>query len=307
MSADKNRDAVVLSTDLPGLKPFITGKVRDVYDLEHQLLIITTDRISAFDSVLPTGIPNKGRVLNQLSAFWFEFVQNICPSHFIATDLDQVQAAVELVSRDVPEHLLDGRAMLVNKTQALPIECVVRGYLEGSAWKEYQKSGSVCGIALPEGLVQGDQLPEPIFTPSTKAHEGHDINITHEEMAQIVEPGYMKQLIRLSIDVYQAAAAYARERGILIADTKFEFGVFQGMVVMIDECLTPDSSRFWDMATYQPGRAQMSYDKQFVRDYLDRMGWNHEPPAPPLPDDVVRKTSEKYLELYSRITERELD
>jgi phosphoribosylaminoimidazole-succinocarboxamide synthase len=298
---------VVLNTDIPELEPFIKGKVRDVYDLDYQLLIVTTDRISAFDSVLPTGIPDKGRVLNQLSAFWFDKFQNLCPSHFISTDLDQIASSLRVFTRRIPEELLAGRSMLVNKVQALPVECVVRGYLEGSAWKEYQRSGTVCGIQLPAGLQQGSQLPEPIFTPSTKAQTGHDENITHEQMAELVEPGFMRQVIRYSLDVYTQAAEYARERGVIIADTKFEFGIFQSMVVMIDECLTPDSSRFWDAERWRPGGPQPSYDKQFVRDYLDESGWNHEPPAPPLPDDVVRKTSEKYREIYTRLTDQELD
>jgi phosphoribosylaminoimidazole-succinocarboxamide synthase len=298
---------VVLNTNIPGLRPFIKGKVRDVYDLDYQLLIVTTDRISAFDSILPTGIPDKGRVLNQLSAFWFDQIGNICPSHFITTDLDQISAALELVIPDVPEELLAGRSMLVNKVKAIPIEAVVRGYLEGSAWKEYQQSGSVCGIQLPSGLAQGSRLPEPIFTPATKAHTGHDINITHDEMSRVVEPGHMKQMIQLSLDVYKYAAGYAEERGIIIADTKFEFGVFQGTVVMIDECLTPDSSRFWDARLWSPGGPQASYDKQFVRDYLDGSGWNHEPPAPPLPDDVAEKTAAKYREIFTLLTGTELE
>jgi phosphoribosylaminoimidazole-succinocarboxamide synthase len=306
MSVDAGRENVVLETDIPGLKPFIRGKVRDVYDLDSQLLIVATDRISAFDSVLPTGIPDKGAVLNQLSAFWFEFIRNICPSHYLTTDLDQIRAAVGLFTPEFPNRVLAGRSMLVGKARALPIECVVRGYLDGSAWKEYQRSGTVCGIRLPDGLTQGSRLPEPIFTPSTKAHTGHDENITHEQMARLIEPGVMKQVINLSLAVYNAASAHALEQGLIIADTKFEFGTFQETVIMIDECLTPDSSRFWDAKRYRPGGPQPSYDKQFVRDYLDASGWDHEPPAPPLPPDVVLNTAEKYRELYRRITGQDL-
>ena len=300
-------EETLLSTDFTELRPFIKGKVRDVYDLDYNLLIVTTDRISAYDSIMPTGIPDKGRVLNQLSAFWFDLIRNICPSHFITTDLDQILPAIRMCAREVPPRLLAGRTMLVNKVQALPVECVVRGYLDGSAWKEYQQSGSVCGIQLPAGLLQGSKLPEPIFTPATKATSGHDVNISHDEMAHLVEPGHMRQVMRLSVEVYQSAAEYALERGIIIADTKFEFGVFQGMIVMIDECLTPDSSRFWDAERWDPGGAQASYDKQFLRDYLDNTGWNHEPPAPALPAQVVRQTSEKYREIYSRLTDADLE
>lgn len=297
---------VVLSTQITGLKPFITGKVRDVYEMDDHLLIVTTDRISAFDAVLPTGIPDKGRVLNQLSAFWFEFIQEFCPSHLGTTDDDEILAGVRAAGGNPVPTEIAGRSMLVRKTQALPVECVVRGYLDGSGWKEYQKKQSVCGIPLPAGLQQGSRLPEPIFTPSTKAHTGHDVNITHEEMAKIVPQEQMAQLIQLSLDVYTRAAAYAQERGIIIADTKFEFGVLDGRIVMIDECLTPDSSRFWDAERWQPGGPQPSFDKQFVRDYLDAIGWNHEPPAPPLSVDVAIKTADKYREIFRRLSGREL-
>lgn len=293
---------VVLTTDIPDLPAFIRGKVRDVYDLGTQLLIVTTDRISAFDSVLPTGIPYKGKVLNQLSEFWFGLIQDFCPSHLVTTNLAEMG---RVFAGDTAAQL-EGRSMLVNKTAALPVECVVRGYLEGSGWKEYQRSGTVCGIQLPEGLKQGSRLPEPIFTPSTKATTGHDENITHAQMSELVAPEVMQQVIDLSLRVYTTAADFARERGILIADTKFEFGVLDGRVIIIDEVLTPDSSRFWDAEKWQPGGPQPSFDKQFVRDYLDSIGWNHEPPAPALPEDVALRTSEKYREIYQKITGAEV-
>ena len=302
MSANSPASEVVLSTNIPGLKPFITGKVRDVYDLGDQLLIVTTDRISAFDSVLPTGIPSKGAVLNQLSAFWFERNREFCPSHLISIDDEEILAAVRSSAPDAPAGQLHGRSMLVRKTQALPVECVVRGYLDGSGWKSYQKSRSVCGIELPDGLQQGSQLPEPIFTPSTKATEGHDINISVDEMKKLVPEDVAQAAITMSLEVYKRSAAFARERGIIIADTKFEFGVLNGQVVMIDECLTPDSSRFWDAERWQPGGPQPSFDKQFVRDYLDSVGWDHEPPAPALPADIAEKTAERYRELFRKIT-----
>jgi phosphoribosylaminoimidazole-succinocarboxamide synthase len=298
---------VVVSTDLPGLPPFIRGKVRDVYDLGDRLLIVTTDRISAYDSILPNGIPGKGRVLTQLSAFWFERFGELCPNHCLTVDSDAIAAEVRGIAAEVETSILAGRSMLTRKTQALPVECVVRGYLDGSGWKEYRQNGTVCGISLPAGLQQGSRLPEPIFTPATKAHEGHDINITHAQMAELVDPAVMAEAMRLSLAVYNAASEYAAERGIIIADTKFEFGVLDGGVMMIDECLTPDSSRFWDAATWQPGGAQASFDKQFVRDYLDSCGWDHNPPPPPLPDDVVEKTAAKYRELFVRITGRDPD
>lgn len=295
-------DDVILTTEIPGLSPFIRGKVRDVYDLGDHLLLITTDRISAFDVVLPTGIPDKGRVLNLLSAFWFEQIRPFCANYFETTDADRINTVLGKQGASAPRAMLEGRATLGRKAQALPVECVVRGYLEGSGWKSYQKSGEVCGIKLPGGLQQGSRLPEPIFTPSTKAQTGHDENITHDQMASLIAPGHMEQVIRLSLEVYRFASDYALERGIIIADTKFEFGVLDGQVVMIDECLTPDSSRFWDAERWKPGGPQPSYDKQFVRDYLNASGWDHEPPAPPLPEDVVRNTSGKYREIHERLT-----
>jgi phosphoribosylaminoimidazole-succinocarboxamide synthase len=295
--------STVTQTDLPALPPFIRGKVRDVYDLGEHLLIVTTDRISAYDSILPNGIPGKGRVLNQLSAFWFERFRDLCPNHCVTIADDEIVAAVKQVAGvEPPLEQLAGRSMLTRKAQALPVECVVRGYLDGSGWKEYRQAQQVCGIPLPGGLQQGSRLPEPIFTPATKAHEGHDINITHAQMAEMVDPAVMQRVMELSLAVFTAASEFAAERGLLIADTKFEFGVLDGEVVMIDECLTPDSSRFWDAARWQPGGPQPSFDKQFVRDYLDSIGWDHTPPPPELPEDVVARTADKYRELFVRIT-----
>jgi phosphoribosylaminoimidazole-succinocarboxamide synthase len=297
---------LLTSTDIPQLSAFARGKVRDVYDLDYQLLMIATDRISAFDVVLPTAIPEKGRVLTQLSLFWFELTQNVAPNHFLTADRAQIDAVLKSYGAEVDLDLIDGRAMLVNKSAPLPVECVVRGYLAGSAWEEYRRTGRVAGISLPAGLVEGDRLPEPIFTPATKAKEGHDVNITWEEMLQIVEPGHAEQAREYSLALYSAAAEHARERGIIIADTKFEFGLFQGMTIVIDEVLTPDSSRFWDAATYRPGGSQPSYDKQFVRDYLVSSKWNREPPAPTLPPEIVERTTARYREAYRRLVGEEL-
>jgi phosphoribosylaminoimidazole-succinocarboxamide synthase len=298
---------VVTETDLSPLPRFTRGKVRDVYDLDYQLLVIATDRISAFDVVLPTPIPEKGRVLTQLSAFWFETTQNDVPNHFITADTEQISAVLESYGARVDRSVLEGRAMLVNKARALPVECVVRGYLAGSAWEEYRKTGQVTGIALPSGLVESDRLPAPIFTPATKAQEGHDQNITWEEMLRIVEPGHARAVRDASLALYSHAAAHALERGIILADTKFEFGLFQDTPIVIDEVLTPDSSRFWDAAAYQPGGAQPSFDKQYVRDYLISSAWNREPPAPPLPPEIVERTTQRYLEAYRRLVGRDLD
>jgi phosphoribosylaminoimidazole-succinocarboxamide synthase len=298
---------LLTSTDIPQLTAFTRGKVRDVYDLDYQLLMIATDRISAFDVVLPTAIPEKGQVLTQLSVFWFETTQNVAPNHFLTADPAQIEAVLKSYGADVDVDALAGRAMLVNKCSPLPVECVVRGYLAGSAWEEYRRTGRVTGITLPPGLVEGDRLPEPIFTPATKAREGHDINITWEEMLRIVEPGHAQQARDQSLALYATAADYARERGIIIADTKFEFGIFQGMTIVIDEVLTPDSSRFWDAASYRPGGPQPSFDKQFVRDYLVSSQWNRVPPAPTLPPEIVERTTARYLEAYRRLVGKELD
>jgi len=292
--------AVVSQTDLPGLKLRGRGKVRDIYELGDRLLIVATDRLSAFDVVLPTPIPDKGRVLTQLSAFWFDKLASIIPNHVISA----TQFPDELAPFAAA---LAGRAMLVRRTEPVPIECVVRGYLSGSGWKDYQATGAVCGIRLPAGLRESDRLPEPIFTPSTKATTGHDENISFEETITRVGRPLAEKLRDTSLEIYRRAAAYALERGIIIADTKFEFGLIGHELLWIDEALTPDSSRFWPGDQYAPGKAQPSFDKQYVRDYLERIGWNKKPPAPALPADVVLGTSNKYREAYQRITGHALD
>ena len=292
---------ILLQTDFPELTLHARGKVRDLYSLDGQLLFVATDRISAFDYVLGTGIPEKGRVLTQLSLFWFDFLKDTVRNHLITAKVD-----------DYPEPLrkyadqLRGRSMLVTKAQMIDIECVARGYLSGSGWKEYQKTGAVCGIKLPAGLRESDKLPEPIFTPATKAVSGHDENISFEEMCKHTGRELAQQLRDLTITIYKKAADYAAGRGIIIADTKFEFGQTAQGLVLADEVLTPDSSRFWPAEKYEPGRAQESYDKQFVRDYLEAVKWNKQPPAPSLPDDVARKTSEKYIQAYKVLAGREL-
>jgi len=296
-------DPVLLHTDIPKLELRASGKVRDIYQLdEKSLLFVATDRISAFDYVLATGIPHKGRVLTQISLFWFEFLRSIVPNHLITADVERYPALV----REYADQLR-GRSMVVLRAEMLPVECVVRGYISGSAWKEYKTSGRVCGIELPKGLRESDKLPQPIFTPATKATTGHDENIPFEEMERIVGPERSRQLRDLSLKVYGAAADYALSKGIIIADTKFEFGITAHGVTLADEVLTPDSSRFWPADRYEPGKAQDSYDKQYVRDYLEAIRWNKQPPAPALPPEVARKTSEKYLEAYSRLAGRELD
>jgi phosphoribosylaminoimidazole-succinocarboxamide synthase len=295
-------DTVLLRTDIPELELYASGKVRDVYRVDNEhLLFIATDRISAFDYVLATGIPNKGKVLTQLSLFWFDLLRDIVPNHLVTADVERYPAVLHPYKEQ-----LRGRSMLVVRADMVAIECVVRGYISGSAWKEYKQAGSVCGISLPPGLRESDQLPEPIFTPATKALSGHDENISFERMAQQAGPALSRELRDLSLKIYQTAADYARQRGIIIADTKFEFGRTAGGLVLADEVLTPDSSRFWPADTYQPGKAQDSFDKQYVRDYLEEIRWNKQPPAPVLPAEVALKTSEKYLEAYRRLTGREL-
>jgi phosphoribosylaminoimidazole-succinocarboxamide synthase len=309
--------AVILETNLSGISLARRGKVRDVYDLGEHLLIVATDRISAFDYVLGSGIPDKGRVLTQLSAFWFEHVADLTPHHLVAIDAGDFPAALK-----PHRELLRGRSMLVRKTNPLPVECVARGYLSGSGWKEYQKTGAVCAIALPPGLHESDRLPAPIFTPATKAESGHDENISEAEAGRIVGPDVIGRLRDLTLAIYSRGVAHAATRGILIADTKFEFGLAtngrspaearsakadaKADLVLIDEVLTPDSSRFWPAASYEPGHGQPSFDKQFVRDYLEDIGWNKQPPVPSLPDDVVLKTREKYVEAYRQITGSDL-
>jgi phosphoribosylaminoimidazole-succinocarboxamide synthase len=292
-------NTVVRETSLPGL-PVQRGKVRDVYDLGERLLLVSTDRISAFDWVLPTGIPDKGRVLTQIAAFWFRILGE--PNHLITTDVAEMG-----LPAGVDHSLFAGRSTLCRKTKVVPIECVVRGYLAGSGWKEYQQNGMVCGIKLPPGLVESDRLPEPIFTPATKAAEGHDENISFERMAEIVGRDLAEELRRRSLRVFERGSEYARQRGIIIADTKFEFGQVGDELLLIDEVLTPDSSRFWPANEYAPGRGQPSFDKQFVRDWLSATDWDKNSQPPALPDEVVARTRQKYVEAYERLTDREFD
>src|SRR5262252_730609 len=296
-------ESVLLRTDFPDLQLKASGKVRDVYNVdEHQLLFVASDRISAFDYILATGIPHKGRVLNQISLFWFDFLRDVVPNHLITADVEKYPAAVQKYADQ-----LRGRSMLVRKAEIFPVECIVRGYISGSAWKEYKATGKVSGISLPAGLKESDAFPEPIFTPSTKATSGHDENITFDRMCEIVGVETASHLRDLTLRIYKKAAGYARQRGIIIADTKFEFGRTPQGITLADEVLTPDSSRFWPADKYEPGRAQDSYDKQYVRDYLEQIHWNKQPPAPALPPDVARRTSEKYLEAYYQLTGRKLD
>jgi phosphoribosylaminoimidazole-succinocarboxamide synthase len=290
-------DNVLLKTEFKDLALFRRGKVRDVYDLGDRLLIVSTDRISCFDVVLPCGIPNKGKVLTGLSVFWFDFIKDIIGHHLLTTDVDKYPLALKQYQAD-----LAGRSMLVLKTRPLPVECVVRGYLSGSGWKEYQKKQSVCGIRLPKGLKESERLPEIIFTPSTKADVGHDQNINQKYVEDLLGVELASRLKRISIDIYKLASDYALGKGIIIADTKFEFGIYQDKLILIDEVLTPDSSRFWPLVEYQPGLAQPSFDKQFVRDYLESLDWNKTPPAPDLPEKIIKNTSEKYLEAYRKLT-----
>lgn len=280
---------------------FIRGKVRNVYDLGDKLLVVVTDRISAFDVVFSNLIPNKGKVLNSISEFWFGFTSNIIGNHLITTDVSKYPDGLSNFREE-----LQGRSMLVHKVEMAPAECIVRGYLEGSGLKEYNATGSICGIKLPAGLKQGDKLPEPIFTPSTKAAEGHDINVTFEVLAETIGQELAEQLRDKSIELYKAAARHAESKGIILADTKFEFGMLNGKLVLADEAFTPDSSRFWDMADYEPGRPQKSFDKQYLRDYLESIKWNKQPPAPELPGDIISKTEAKYIEAYERITGKRL-
>jgi phosphoribosylaminoimidazole-succinocarboxamide synthase len=292
----------LIETSFEGLALVRRGKVRDVYAVGDALLIVATDRISAFDYVLGSGIPDKGQVLTQLSAFWFEQLRDVVPNHLLSMDAD----AYPEPARRYAE-VLRGRSMLVRQTTPLPVECVARGYLSGSGWKEYGQTGGVCGIALPAGLRESDRLPRPLFTPATKAESGHDENISEATAARIVGGDRVARLRDLTLTLYARGAAHAESRGIIVADTKFEFGVTgDGDLILIDEALTPDSSRFWPRDQYAPGQAQPSFDKQFVRDYLERIGWNKQPPVPSLPDEVVARTREKYLEAFRLLTGREL-
>jgi phosphoribosylaminoimidazole-succinocarboxamide synthase len=293
---------ILLRTDFPDLELYASGKVRDVYLAgDDHLLFVATDRISAFDYVLGSGIPDKGRVLTQLSLFWFEFLKDICPNHLVTADVDRYPAAARRYAG-----ALRGRSMLVGKADMFPVECVARGYLSGSGWKEYQKTGMVCGIKLPAGLRECDKLPQPIFTPATKAETGHDENISFDDMVKRVKPEIGEALRDLTLRLYSKAAGYALERGIIIADTKFEFGRAPAGITLADEVLTPDSSRFWPLDTYAPGKAQDSFDKQYVRDYLESIRWDKQPPVPGLPEEVQRNTSAKYREAFRRISGHEL-
>jgi phosphoribosylaminoimidazole-succinocarboxamide synthase len=296
-------DPVLLQTNFPELHLHASGKVRDVYQLDgERLLFVATDRISAFDYVLATGIPHKGRVLTQISLFWFDFLSDIVANHLITADVARYPEALQRYNDQ-----LRGRSMIVQRAQMFPVECVVRGYISGSAWKEYKATGKVCGIQLPSGLLESQAFPEPIFTPSTKATSGHDENISFSQMCEIVGTEIASTLRDLTLRVYKKAADYARQRGIIIADTKFEFGLTPRGITLADEVLTPDSSRFWPADKYAPGRAQESYDKQYVRDYLEEIHWNKQPPAPALPAEVAQHTSDKYLDAYQKITGHKLD
>ncbi len=288
---------IVMKTDFSDVKLLRRGKVRDVYEIDDYLLIIVTDRVSAFDVVLPNGIPDKGKVLTQISIYWFNQMRDIIENHIVATDVKDYPQVLHKY-----KEILEGRSMLVKKARPLPVECIVRGYLSGSGWKEYKKSGTVCGIKLPEGLVESSRLEEPIFTPSTKAEEGHDINISFEEMKKIVGEELAERLKEVSLRIYKKGREMAEKRGIIIADTKMEFGIYEDRLILIDELLTPDSSRFWSIKDYQPGKSQESFDKQIVRDYLLTLDWDKTYPGPELPDEIVLKTSNRYKEILNILT-----
>jgi phosphoribosylaminoimidazole-succinocarboxamide synthase len=296
-----NANEPILQLELPGVPKLKSGKVREVFDLGDRLLFVATDRISAFDVIMPNGIPRKGEVLTQISHFWFARTESFQPNHLLARAGDPLPQELQPFAAQ-----LAGRSMIVKKARPLAIECVVRGYLAGSGWKEYKQSQTVCGIKLPAGLLDSSELPEPIFTPATKAETGHDENIPFAEAAKIVGADIAEQARAASLKIYTEARAYARQRGIIIADTKFEFGLFDGKLILIDEVLTPDSSRFWPADQYAPGKSQPSFDKQFVRDYLETLDWDKTPPGPVLPPDVVAKTSATYLEAYARLTGKSL-
>ncbi len=290
---------LINDTDFIKLPLFIKGKVRNVYDLGNELLIVVTDRISAFDVVFSELIPNKGKVLNSISAFWFDYTKDVIGNHVITTDVSKYPEGLSKFKEE-----LEGRSMLVKKVEMVPAECIVRGYLEGSGLKEYQQTGEICGIKLPAGLKQGDRLPEPIFTPSTKESEGHDINVSFETLCKKIGTELADKLKEASISLYRKASLHAENKGLILADTKFEFGMFQGELVVGDEMFTPDSSRFWAMDEYEPGKAQKSFDKQYLREYLESLDWDKQPPAPALPQEVITKTEAKYLEAFERITGR---
>ncbi len=300
-TSESTSNPVILETDFPGVTRVGRGKVRDVYSVDERLVIVATDRISAFDYILATGIPDKGRVLTQLSIFWFDFLRELTPTHFLSASVDEYPAPLPQF-RDQ----LEGRSMLVKRAEMVQIECVARGYISGSGWKEYRQEGTVCGIKLPAGLKESDKLPEPIFTPATKAQSGHDENVSFEHVVSLIGEDLARRLRDLTLNIYHRAAEYAETKGIIIADTKFEFGFVGGELVLGDEVLTPDSSRFWPAETYKPGGAQYSFDKQFVRDYLESIHWNKQPPAPALPAEVAAKTGEKYRQAYRVLTGRDL-
>ncbi|MDV5121822.1 MAG: phosphoribosylaminoimidazolesuccinocarboxamide synthase [Candidatus Scalindua sp.] len=296
-----SNDTVLLETSIPYLKLHNKGKVREIFEIDGNLLLVATDRISAFDVILPNGIPHKGKVLTQMSEFWFELIGELTENHLITTSIDEIDKITE-EDRD----LLRGRSMLVKKVDVIPVECIVRGYIAGSGWKDYKKNNAICGISLPGDLKESDKLPEPIFTPSTKAESGHDENISFEEAVNITGRELAEEIRQKSIAIYKKASEYALTKGIIISDTKFEWGKYGDKVILIDEVLTPDSSRFWPMESYSPGKPQPSFDKQFVRDYLESCGWDKNPPPPSLPEDIIRTTSEKYLEAYTKLTGKEI-
>jgi len=296
-----SNDTVLLETSIPYLKLHNKGKVREIFEIDGNLLLVATDRISAFDVILPNGIPHKGKVLTQMSEFWFELIGELTENHLITTSIDEIDKITE-EDRD----LLRGRSMLVKKVEVIPVECIVRGYIAGSGWKDYKKNNAICGISLPGDLKESDKLPEPIFTPSTKAESGHDENISFEEAVNITGRELAEEIRQKSIAIYKKASEYALTKGIIISDTKFEWGKYGDKVILIDEVLTPDSSRFWPMESYSPGKPQPSFDKQFVRDYLESCGWDKNPPPPLLPEDIIRTTSEKYLEAYTKLTGKEI-
>jgi len=292
------RPEVILNTNFPKLKLFAKGKVRDIYEVGEYLLLVSTDRLSAFDVIMNQGIPYKGMVLTKISEFWFNLTKDIIPNHFITTDVNKYPAECKEYA-----DVLNGRSMLIKKAKVVPIECIVRGYITGSGWKDYKRTGEISGIILSQGLQESEKFLEPLFTPSTKAEIGqHDENISAEQAMQIVDEDTFNAVKDATINIYNKASSYALTKGIIIADTKFEFGKINGKVILVDEVLTPDSSRFWPLDTYQKGRGQESYDKQFVRDYLISVNFNMQPPPPPLPEDIIRKTSEKYLDIYKKLT-----
>lgn len=293
---------VIVKTELNNVKLFNRGKVRDIYDLDDKLLIVASDRISAFDVVLPNGIPYKGKVLNGLSVFWFNYTEDIVDNHLISADISDFPEVLKSY-----EGVIADRSMLVKKADRVDIECVVRGYLAGSAWREYKSQGTVCGQKLPEGLRESQKLPELLFTPATKASSGHDENIPISRMKEMIGEELTNEIIDKSLAIFKSASEHAESCGLILCDTKFEFGIRDGKLIVIDEMLTPDSSRFWSKEEYEPGRSQLSFDKQYVRDYLDKLDWNKEPPAPELPEEVIEKTTQKYLEAYRRITGESID